>query len=97
LLAYLPASALNADVGFAGESYRSSASLERHELVGSRRRKNGSYSHIPVSDRRSRVGQYQPEFSLLFGNGVGQKRRISVLVEVWRTQDDEDENWQIVV
>jgi hypothetical protein len=39
----------------------------------------------------------QPEFSLLFGNGISRKCRISVLLAVWRTQDDEDENWLIIV
>src|SRR3546814_5528395 len=39
---YPPALILNPDVGFAGESCRPSARLERHELVGRRRRVSGS-------------------------------------------------------
>src|SRR3546814_13024483 len=39
---YPPALILNPDVGFAGESCRSSARLERPELVGRRRRVSGS-------------------------------------------------------
>jgi len=33
----------------------------------------------------------------LFGNGYSREWRISVPLVVWRTQDDEDENWLIIV